>query len=324
MATGNTTAVKRGRNRTLGVRTWLGAGALTLGVGAALAGATGIAQADTGDHHSGTSASSSKHETGPKRAAGVASSKRVSSVANVTKSPVSAAAVSSKPSGSTKPAAAGKSVTAAAIPPINQTINTPFGPISLVANVTAPDPGDSGPVAVDVTAKTPLGGAKFSIDGDQTFTTTPTLKSTTTLTDGTLVVPPVVAFAASAAGAFVGAGLSAYDSLNTFFAAVRSRNIGGAVLAWAEAAPRFTNALLFGRQTLDLPLQSGDSGPSIVAHIPVGGFFSPARSLSVDWDDYSYTDESTGAEIALVGGSINFAGSKFGGAAPAFLKIFGL
>jgi hypothetical protein len=246
----------------------------------------------------------------------VASTKRVNAPAvKVNNSPVSAAAVSS-PSAKSKPAVA------AAIPPINQTINTPFGPISFVANVTAPDPGQSGPVAVDVTAKTPLGGAKFTLDGNQTFTTTPSPKSTTTLTGGTLVVPPTVAFAVSAAGAVLGAGLTAYDSLNTFFAAAHSGNIGGAILAWAEAAPKFTNALLFGTQTLDLPLQSGVSGPAIVAHIPVGGLFSPARSVSVSWDDYSA--EQSGVEVALVGGSINFAGSKFGGAAPAFLKIFGL
>lgn len=251
----------------------------------------------------------------------MASSKRVSaSTVKVNKSPVSAAAVPS--SSASARSAASKTATAAAIPSINQTINTPFGPISLVANVTAPNVGESGPVAVDVTATTPLGGAEFSLAGNQTFTTTPSPKSATTLTGGTLVVPAPVAFAASVAGAFVGAGLTAYDSLHTFFVAATSGNIGGAISAWAQAAPRFTNALLFGTQTLDLPLQSGASGPAIVAHIPVGGLLSPARSLSVSWGDYSIVQ--SGVEVALVGGSIDFAGSTFGGAAPAFLKIFGL
>jgi hypothetical protein len=246
----------------------------------------------------------------------VASAKRVSTpAAKVAKGPVSAAAAVSKP-------AASKTATAAAMPPINQTIDTPFGPISFVANFDAPDPGQTGPVTVDVTATTPLGGAKFSLAGNQAFTLTPSPTSTTTLTSGTLVVPPTVAFAVSAAGAMLGAGLTASDSLSTFFAAANSGNIGGAILAWAEAAPKFANALLFGTQTLDLPLQSGVSGPAIVAHIPVGGIFSPARSVSVSWDDYS--TEQSGVEVVLVGGSINFAGSKFGGAVPAFLKIFGL
>ena len=325
MASTTTTLVKHASNRTLGVRTWLGAGALTLGVGAALAGAAGVAHADAADHQASSSASSSassKPEAGPKRAAGVASTKRVSApTAKVNGSPVSAAAVSS-PSASAKSAGASKSATAAAIAPINQSVDTPFGRISFVVNASAPDPGQSGPVAVEVTAKTPIGGATFSLAGTQTFTTTPSLKSTTTLTGGTLVVPAPVAFAASVAGAFVGAGLTAYDSLSSFFTAASTGNIGGAVTAWASAAPKFTNALLFGTQTLDLPLQSGASGPAIVAHIPVGGLLSPARSVAVSWGDYS--TEQSGVEVALVGGSSNFAGSKFGGAAPAFLKIFGI
>ncbi|QEN12481.1 hypothetical protein ACRDU6_07145 [Mycolicibacterium sp. ELW1] len=318
MATASTKTVNRGRNRTLGVKTWLGAGALTLGVGAALAGATAVASADTGGHSASGSASSSsstKSDAGPKRS--VATSART--VAKVTTAPSSAAA--SKPAAGVKPA--GKTASAnASLPPINQTIDTPFGPISFVANVSAPTPPDSGPVAIDVTAKTPLGGAKFSIGGTSTFTTTPTPTSTTALTDGTLQLPPAVAFAASAAGAFVGAGLSAADSLKTFVAAAQSGNIAGAFVAWAAAAPKFTNALLFGTSTLDLPIPTGGTGPAIVAHIPVGGFFSPARSLSVSWDEFSTVQ--SGVTIKLAAGDIVFAGSKFGGAAPAFLAIFGL
>lgn len=59
-----------------------------------------------------------------------------------------------------------------------------------------------------------------------------------------------------------------------------------------------------------------------MAHIPVGGFFSPARSLSVTWDEFSTVQ--SGVTITLAAGDIVFAGSKFGGAAPAFLAIFGL
>ncbi len=317
MATASTKTVKRGRNRTLEIKTWLGAGALTLGVGAALAGATAVAQADTGHSGSGasSSSSSSKSDAGPKRT--VATSART--VAKVTSSPVSAAATS-KPSASVKPAS--KVATANVSQQINQTIDTPFGPISFVADVSAPTPPADGAVTVDVTAKTPIGGAKFALGGTSTFTTTPTPTSTTALTDGTIEVPPAVAFIASAAGAFVGAGLSAADSLNTFLSDVRSGNVVGAFVAWASAAPNFTNALLFGMNTLDLTLPTGGTGPAIVAHIPVGGFFSPARSLRVSWDEYSTTQ--SGLTVELAAGDITFAGTKFGGAAPAFLALFGL
>ncbi len=69
--------------------------------------------------------------------------------------------------------------------------------------------------------------------------------------------------------------------------------------------------------------RGGTGGPAIIAHIPVGGFFSPAQSLSVSWDQYQTVQ--SGVTVTLSAGDIVFAGSKFGGgAAPAFLAIFGL
>lgn len=334
MTCGNPLTAPGGRTRMLEVRTWLGAGALALGVGAALAGAAGVAQADTGRNQPSSSASDSKPDAGPARAA-AASAKRVSTpVAGVTSTavsargakvatiPVSASAVS-RPSAKAKPAAA---VTAKAIAGqlFNQTIDTPFGPITLAADVSAPDLGQSGPLSLNATATTPIGNAKFALAGTTTFTTSP-LKSTNTLTSGTIEVPSAVAFVASVAGAVVNAGLTAYGSLQSFVTAVGSGNIIGAIGAWAEAAPKFTNALLFGAGTLDLPLQNGsNTGPGVVAHIPVGGLFAPLRPISVSWGDYSSVDPGSGAEIAIVGGSIDFAGTQLGGAAPAFFKIFGI
>src|SRR5262245_45520167 len=110
---------QRGGSRALGMKTWLGAGALTLGVGAALAGATAVAPADTGGHAASSSAASSsstKSDAGPRR--GTAASAR--KVAKVSTAPASAVA-SSKPSAKAPKAAADP-----AIPPIN--IDTPFGP----------------------------------------------------------------------------------------------------------------------------------------------------------------------------------------------------
>lgn len=328
---GKNSSIASGRTRTLGVRTWLGAGALALGVGAALAGAAGVAQADTGRHQPSNSASDSKPDAGPARTSAVASSKRSSaSAAEVTTSPVRARTVKVSTTPLSASAVSKRSVTPSGAltanavgGQFNQTFDTPFGPISLSADLSAPDLGQSGPLSLNATATTPIGGATFSLAGNTTFTTTP-LKSTNTLTGGTLAVPSTVAFAASLAGAAINAGLTASESLQSFVTAVTSGNIVGAFVAWAEAAPKFTNALLFGAQTLDLPLPLGTSGPAFVAHIPVGGLFSPLRPVSLSWDDYSVVDQTSGAEIALVGGSIDFAGSQLGGAAPAFLKIFGI
>jgi hypothetical protein len=308
----------RGRHRALGLKTWLGAGALTVGVGAALAAGAGAAQADTGGHASSGSNSSSNHDAGPKRT-GTATSART--VAKVTTTPVSAAATaSSSPKAQSKAKA---NATAAQTAGTTQTINTPFGPISVTISATLPDAGSSGPVSMDVNASTPVGGIKLALAGTSTFTASP-LKQEIAISTGTLQVPRAMAFLASGLSSAVAGGLAAYDSYTTFMSAVQSGNVGGAILAWAEAAPKFTTALLFGSNTLTLPLSSGGSGPSIEVHIPVGGLFSPLRSVSVSWDDYSYVDGTTGAEIELDAADITFAGTKFGGAAATFLQLLHL
>ncbi|WP_319437185.1 hypothetical protein [Mycobacterium sp. RTGN5] len=316
MASGTTKTAQRGRNRTLGVKTWLGAGALTLGVGAALAGASGVAQADTGGHQAASSASSSssaKPATGPKRSAASVSTRRASA------SPAKA---------SSKPAAA--SVKAAAVPAASQTntttqtVNTPIGPITVVISATVPDAGESGAVELALNARTPLGNAKFSLAGLETFTATPTPKAQISITDGTLVVPAPVAFLVSSAGSAVLGALSAYNSATSFFTSLQSGNIMGAAQAFLTGGPKLTNALLFGQQSLTLPIDLGATGQTAQLSIPFGGFFAPLKPVTVTWAGYSYVDESTGAEVTVDPVDISFAGTRFGGVGQALLQLFGL
>lgn len=348
--------VQHGRRRLLGVRTWLGAGALTVGVGAALAGAAGVAHADTGDHPSAGSASSSAHTAGPsagsKRSAGKTTTASVKA-AN-TASVQAAAAVTNAAAGGTpaaarvrvsplpildgvassarRPAAAATPVVkpAAASPAASQnqqtsqTIDTPFGPITLSINATVPDPGTSGVVALSVQAATPIGKASISLSGNQTFTSTPAILNEVALTAGTLHLPAPAAFLVSAAGSAVIGGLSAYNSATAFFTALQGGNVGGALQAFLAAGPKLANAVLFGQQTLTLPLAVGQTGQAAQLSIPFGGLFAPLRSVSVTFPGYSYVDQVTGVEFKVDPVDIAFAGTKFGGVAPAFLQLFGL
>lgn len=317
MATATTTTMKRGPHRTLGVRTWLGAGALTLGVGAALAGATAVAQADTGAHSAASSASSSSSantDAGPKRSAGVASTKRVTA-------PVAKVA-------NARPAAASKAAIAAAqTNETTQTIDTPFGPITVSISATIPDVGDSGPVSLDATASTPLGRVKFGVAGNETFTAPtqqdPTAKVQFSLTEGTLEVPKPVAFLVSSAGSAVLGAVSAYNSANAFFSAVQHGNIVGAAQAFLEGGPKMANAILFGQQSFTLPINLGQGEPVQVS-IPFGGFFAPLKPVTVTWPGYSYVDQTTGAEVTIDPVDIEFEGTKFGGVAGALGQLIGL
>ncbi|MBB3605171.1 hypothetical protein FHT40_004855 [Mycolicibacterium sp. BK556] len=314
MATGTTKTVKRGPHRTLGVRTWLGAGAVTLGVGAALAGATAVAAADTGGHASSSSASSSSSDAGPKRATGVAQTKRVNA-------PVAKVA-------NARPAVAGKSAVASSqTNETTQTINTPIGPITVAISATTPDLGQSGPVDLAVNASTPLGKVKLGLAGNEVFTAPtqqdPTAKVQFSLTDGTLVVPKPVAFLVSSAGSAVLGAMSAYNSANAFFTAAQHGNFLGAAQAFLEGGPKMANAILFGQESLTLPISVGQGEPAQVS-IPFGGFFAPLRPVTLTWPGYSYVDQTTGAEVTIDPVDIEFAGTKFGGVAGALGQLIGL
>ncbi|AQT78570.1 hypothetical protein B1R94_03880 [Mycolicibacterium litorale] len=327
------------------MRTWLGAGALTVGVGAALAGAAGVAHADSADHQAARP-SASKHDAGPKRASEAASINSTT-VGSAKATPAArrasltrvapAAAVSPAPSparlssSTRQPLAAARRAAAAAAQTTEQTqtINTPLGAITVTATITTPDNGTSGPVSVALTAATPIGAANFALSGYQKFTTdpnsTPAVVSETSITQGSLVLPAPVAFLANAAGSFITGGLSLYTSATSFMTAIQHGDFGSAAFTFATAGFNFMNAVLVGQQTITLPLQAvGDTGEVVALHIPVGGVFAPLRPVSVTWPATSGVDGTGSVLVKFDAGNIEFAGTRFGGVAPAFLQLFGL
>ncbi len=321
MATETTDTVKRGRNRTLGVKTWLGAGALTLGVGAALACATAVAQADTGGHQSASSASASKPDAGPKHAAGVASSKRASAPAKANKVPVSTAAAVAAPTASSKPAASSKTARANnALPPIN----TPFGPITvdispILPDIQQPPPGDIGLVG---SVSTPFGGAQFGLTGQATWALNlPDGPATMDIqiTQGTLVVPRPVAFLISSTGSAVVGALSVSDSVHSFVTSLQSGNVVGAIGAFLQGAPKLTNAVLFGQRTVTIPIPLGTAGSAQLG-IPFGGIFAPLKPVTLTTTELSGT-VGVGADVTVAPIAVAFEGSQFGGVARALIGL---
>jgi hypothetical protein len=317
MAIATAKTAKHGRNRTLGVKTWLGAGALTLGVGAALAGAAGVAQADTGDHQGASSTSTSKHDAGPQRSAGMASSKRVTapSVKAVSStSSVRPAAASVKPAAAASPVASQTSQT-------TQTVPTPFGPITVVAGVTAPDPGTSGDVSLSLNFTTPVGSGQFSLSGAQDFS--PAMSTTEIkFTGGTLVAPASVAFLVSSAGPAIVGGNALNTIGNTFVTDLQHRNIIGAISTALTALPTLVGAVLVG-QNVTVPINVGIGDPAQL-NIPVGGIFAPLRPVTVTWSGASYVDPVTGDTTTFDPINITFTGTKFGGSLAGFGQLIGL
>jgi hypothetical protein len=316
-------AAKYGQFRIPAGRTWLGAGVLAVGIGAAATAGCAVAQADTGNHSASSSASASKSDAKPS-----AGSKRAASAAATTKQ---AASQSASPSAARSSVASAKPAVANAIlPPLTITrsggasVNTPVGPITVKVGATLPVPFTEGPLAIALKAITPFGNGSGSVSGTQTVTPGLPPINTLTLDQGTLVLPKQTAFLVSALGPAVVGGNSLSLSASTFAAAVQRGDVVGALTAALTAAPNFANAVMFGRGTYTLPLVSAinNDAQSVELHIPVGGWFAPLAPASLSFTDFTYVDES-GLTYKVNGGEIEFTGTEFGGAVQAFAKMFG-
>jgi hypothetical protein len=204
--------------------------------------------------------------------------------------------------------------------PVTQTFNTPFGPVTLTGSATAPPLGTSGAVAVSVSANTPIGNAAFSLSGSVSYS--PGLNQVT-VSNGVAVLPSSIAFLADAFSPSIAGALSLVNSAATFFTALQHGNIAQAAQTFFSAPFTFTNAMLFGHETITLPL-SLQPGTTVVLSIPFGGTFASLITPTLTIPSYSYVDESNQITYQVNGTSISLTGTQFSGIVPAFLKVIGL
>ncbi len=122
-------------------------------------------------------------------------------------------------------------------------------------------------------------------------------------------------------------GYSLFNSYNAFTSAMTGGNVLGAATAFFSAPFNWTNAVLFGHQTITLPLgQIGGTGPDVSLGIPFGGLFASSAPITMSVPAFSITDASAVPSVtqAWSGSNFAFGGSQFGGLGTEVLKAFGL
>ncbi|OBJ56780.1 PE family protein [Mycobacterium asiaticum] len=207
------------------------------------------------------------------------------------------------------------------------TIPTPFGPITITQTATFPEAGPpdfgTGPILAAITASTPLGPMSWSINGRVDTTMAAPFVSTLQLTGGAVSVPPQLRLLMAAAGPTVTGGFSLAHSFNAFTSAVGSGDILGAATAFFSAPFDYANASLFGHHIVELPLGALGGGPEITLRVPFGGVFAPSQPMTLYAPGYSVSP-APGVTQTFAGANFAFSGSRFGGIATEFLKLFGL
>lgn len=203
-----------------------------------------------------------------------------------------------------------------------QTINTPFGPISISSGGSLPHPGQNGPFSAFASATTPLGGAMFSLHGN--VLTGPSGPGTEfQVTGGTLNWPWLVSLFGAGAGPTITGGASLMNSANTFLADLSHGNFLGAAGAFVSAPFNYTNAVLFGHDVVTIPIgATGYGGPPIELRVPFGGLFASPEPIRASWP--TFNTSSGGATVTVLGENIAFGGSQLSGFFPFLLGAIGL
>ena len=198
-------------------------------------------------------------------------------------------------------------------------LNTPLGPLSLLsAGATANIPAN-GPVLLAAHGSAiGLGPFGLSLSGATTSSTgAGGLAIQLQLTGATLVAPAAVSLLVGQAGPVVLGGTAIVNNTTEVIAALGRGNLAGAASLYFSSPFTFANAVLFGQETITIPLGSGTSVGAV--DIPIGGVFAPLRPISVTVPPYSYNDPSTNTTLTLLGSEFSVEGTQFGGIVPTFL-----
>lgn len=198
----------------------------------------------------------------------------------------------------------------------NGTITTPAGPVGLFsAGATANIP-TSGPVLLAAHGTAPgLGHLDFALRGN---TVTGSGGSTLTFTGATLSLPPALSLLAAQLGPVVIGGGAIVNNTTEVIAALSHGNLAGAASLYFSSPVSFANAVLFGQETITIPLGSGTGAGGV--EIPVGGVFAPLRPISVTVPTSTYTDTTTNTTLTVEGSKFTVHGTEFGGVVPTFLN----
>jgi PE family len=198
----------------------------------------------------------------------------------------------------------------------NGTLNTPVGPVELLSGAATANIPANGPVLLAAHGAVPgLGHLDFAMKG--TSSSSPS-GLTLQFTGATLIVPPAFQLLAAEAGPYVLGGNEIVNNTIGVASALSRGNLAGAAGLYFSSPIAFADAVLFGQETINIPL---GTGPNIGGlHIPFGGVFAPLRPITVEVPMATSTDSSTDTTLTLLGSAFSVHGTEFGGIVPTLLN----
>jgi hypothetical protein len=143
--------------------------------------------------------------------------------------------------------------------------------------------------------------------------------STLQFTGATLIAPAAISLLAANAGPLVTGGSAIVNNTTEVIAALSKGNLAGAASLYFSSPLSFADAVLFGQETITIPIGSGPNVGSL--EIPLGGIFAPLRPISVTVPTSTYTDTSTDTMLTVLGSEFSVRGTEFGGLVPTLVNL---
>ena len=199
----------------------------------------------------------------------------------------------------------------------NATLSTPVGPVGLLSAAATANIPANGPVLLAAHGTVPgIGHLELAVRGTSSSGMS---GSTLQFTGATLSAPAAISLLAANAGPLVTGGAAIVNNTTEVIAALSHGNLAGAASLYFTSPLSFADAVLFGQETIAIPIGSGPNVGSV--DIPFGGVFAPLRPISVTVPTSTYTDPSTATVLTLEGSKFTVHGTEFGGIVPTFLNL---
>ncbi len=197
------------------------------------------------------------------------------------------------------------------------TLDTPVGPVGVLsAGATAYIP-TNGSVLLAAHGSVPLlGNLDLAVRG---MSSSDMNGAVIQFTGATLIAPSAVSLLVAEAGPLITGGTAIVNNTIAVATALGQGNLAGAASLYFSSPFTFADAVLFGQETITIPLGSGPNVGGL--DIPVGGIFAPLRPISVVVPPYTYTDPSSGTTFTIEGSEFAVQGTEYGGIVPTFLNL---
>ncbi len=208
-----------------------------------------------------------------------------------------------------------------------QSINTPFGAVTLSFGGSLPSPGSTGPFSGFALATNALfGTANISVTGNVLNSPIYGPGTEFQVTGMNFTAPQLLSFLSASAGPTVSGGASLMNSVNAFITDLQTGNLPGAALALLTTPGNYFAAVTTGSTTINFPIDTtAYGGPVGTLSIPFEGVFASPQPITASWPAFTVT---TGATTYAVDGVTNLPIGSTSGFVPYVLgeiaSLFGL